>query len=987
MEQQSENLWKSLQQLSEPLKAAWAKSEIRPGSSERFWLPLVGHAMDAVGVAGFFWDHVITNAPKEVMTRPFGQADDPEASAREFLCVLAGLHDAGKLTPPFARQVPDLAYPMAHAGLPLKNHEGAIGASEHWVKHGLAGSLIMEMVGSSNELAWDRSYLHAMSTLVGGHHGVPVKREQKQTVKTNPRPLGWNDPDETWKRAQVEFVTFVLDYVKDRSAGEAVVFTLDSLVLFEGYLVLIDWVASSADYFPLTSTSDTAFNYLKGEGGQFKRVERGLEVFSPPRPWQPLDHGEDTQDLLTSRFKIDLPPRPLQEAAVRLARESVGPCLLIIEDAMGAGKTEAAFLAAEILAAKRGSGGLLVTLPTQATTDAMFARMMRYLEEVPDRKGEMSSVSLLHGRSRWNQEYRDLKRAGRLFLDNASPGWTGSAGGGHVETDNDKPVLASHYWFTGRYKAILSSFVASTIDHLLMGALQSKQLPIRHVGLADKVVIIDEAHASSSFMNYYAVRVMEWLGAYGTPVIILSATLPSSLRIRLSEAYMKGLKTAEAALASPAASPGIVEDVSASTETATYIEEPYPRISVVDRTGVKLEGIAPATKPREVTLRAHTNEVELAQFVTQLAQDRSGNILVVCNTVRVAQAVYSQLKDQFGGAVRLCHSRFTVQDRLRTDRELLDLYGPDSSIRPEFSIVVATQVVEQSLDVDFDVLVSQLAPVDLILQRIGRVHRHAGRVRPECFSKPVCHLVDVPDFDSKPELDGGSRKVYRDLRLLSAAAVLGPELFSENGRVVVLPDEVGDLVERAEREVFPIPEAWVEDLKVAKVLESEQEKKAEEEVKHGWIISPDTKRGMFQTLDDWVVPGGDPEGKKPGTRAKVRDGIEDVEVILLQEVDGLYYTMPSPDSPDGLPLPRGVQPNPGTALAAAMGTVRIPRYYFTDGVLSAAEALWDEEWETSPLLRGQLFVPLVGGVGRLDSISVKYSREKGLEIEYGNKLQ
>lgn len=984
-------------------RLAWAKTGADEDSLVGLWLPLVGHGMDATDVAEHLWDEWLSEGQRALLARPFRQlGDDAPAAGRSFLKLAAALHDVGKATPSFARQVPTFADKMRCAGLSMAERGSLEAQEERWFKHALAGSLLIERMGEQR--GWSAPVTVALASLAGGHHGMPARTDQKREARRSSNLLGTATETDAWEVAQDELVDYLTQYAGPDILFSEAEFDLPSLVLYQGCVTISDWIASSSEYFPLTPEADVNFRYLR-LGGQQKRRHRALERFQLPAGWSPHNEGEDATELLRSRFKVPFRARPLQEAAVGAAREVEGAPLMIIEDVMGSGKTEAALLAAEILAARFGARGLLVALPTQATTDAMFERILGYLDGALTKSpggptSPMHSTALLHGRSGWSRRYSALKRTGRMFFDRSHGDFEIDMGEGVVDPDyagmSFTSKVAAHPWFRGRHAAILSSFVTTTVDHLLMGALQIKQLPVRHAGLSGKVVIFDEAHASSDFMNFFAERVMQWLGAYGVPVVVLSATLTDELRTRLIEAYEQGRSTQVGPTRTPAPEPlaasGLLpppeEAPAATSGELTFASEmrPYPRLTIADVAGVRTVPLAAALEPTTVKLLAHGPETTTAEVVLEVAKERSGNILVVCNTVGEAQRTYAELSRDLQEAVRLVHSRYTAADRLANDDYLLRLYGRDTAERPDFSIVVGTQVLEQSLDIDFDVLVTQLAPMDLLLQRIGRMHRHQGRERPEAFSNPVCHVTNVPRFEEEPLLDAGSRKVYRDFKLLAAAVTVGPDAFEAGGTTIELPNEVATVVEKAARVREDVPAAWRRPVAAAVSAEETARKNAAATVRGTLVPSPDTRTGVHGSLDDWIPVVGDPDSRDRAARAKVREGIEGEEVILLVERDGAYWTMPSAEHPAGVPFPNSVVPDHQTALAAALGTVTIPHYHCASAeALDALEEIWWAEWDQSPLLKGQLFLPLKDGEVIFAGRRLKYSKEFGLEISYGTR--
>lgn len=186
---------------------------------------------------------------------------------------------------------------------------------------------------------------------------------------------------------------------------------------------------------------------------------------------------------------------------------------------MGVGKTEAALAVAEILGQKAGSGGIFFGLPTQATANGLFPRLMKWAEQQSE--NVKLGIRLAHGAVELNEDYQQLIK--------------GSASSVGEDEENN---LVVHSWFEGRKVALLADFVIGTIDQLLMAALIQRHVMLRHLGLAGKVVIIDEAHSFEMYMESFLERALEWLGTYHAPVIVLSATLPQKRRFDLIKAYL-----------------------------------------------------------------------------------------------------------------------------------------------------------------------------------------------------------------------------------------------------------------------------------------------------------------------------------------------------------------------------------------------------------------------------------------------------------------
>jgi CRISPR-associated helicase Cas3 len=477
--------------------------------------------------------------------------------------------------------------------------------------------------------------------------------------------------------------------------------------LLAAIVIMADWIASTAEWFRLDPLH-TAFEQPRrpDPARTAARLADGWADLELPPRWvaQPVT---DARAAFAARFGPR--PRPVQVAAVEIALAQPEPGLVIVEAPMGEGKTEAALLAAEALAARSGADGCFVALPTRATTDAMFSRVLRWMQALPGLPVD-TSVVLAHGTANLNDEYRGLLR--RAWIR---------------EVGQDEAGIA-HHWLNGRKRGPLAQFVVGTIDQVLFAGLKSRHLMLRHLGLAGKVVIIDECHAYDVFMSRYLDAVLHWLGAYGTPVVLLSATLPAARRAELVRAYDSGR----------------------GAETVALPEDPgYP---VVVASGMPARAVPAGGAARAVRLDRLPDDLDVLAGLLRAALAGGGCAVVVRNTVGRVQETADRLVEIFGAdEVTVTHSRFLACDRARLDTDLLRRFGPPGPgvERPARHVVVASQVVEQSLDVDFDLMVTDLAPVDLVLQRTGRLHRH-DRPRPAGLEQPRCVLVGVQDWAATP---------------------------------------------------------------------------------------------------------------------------------------------------------------------------------------------------------------------------------------------
>ena len=400
---------------------------------------------------------------------------------------------------------------------------------------------------------------------------------------------------------------------------------------------------------------------------------------------------------------------------------------------MGMGKTEAALsLAGRFLAAGSASG-LFIALPTMATSNAMLARI---LEAAPRLFADDAvNVVLSHGRARHNLAFNALLKKtadaeyGNAFLERSADA---------VYEDEAGVVCAR--WFAGRKRALLSQVGVGTIDQAMQAAMRVKHHFVRATGLASQVVVLDEIHAYDAYMSVILHRLLEWLGALGAPTILLSATLPAERRAAFANSYARG--------AFGASRP--------SSEISTTAS--YPLVTMIDREGTRTFALDYPPLDRSVTIELRTTSSPEADVIPDLvrAVQTGARVAWIRNTVGEAQEAWETARASIPGAL-LFHARMRGCDRQKIENHVIETFGTDGPAGG--ALLIATQVVEQSLDLDFDLLVTDLAPIDLVLQRSGRLHRH-HRVRPVGFEVPRLIVVMPPHEEMAGLRFGLSRYVY-----------------------------------------------------------------------------------------------------------------------------------------------------------------------------------------------------------------------------------
>ena len=457
---------------------------------------------------------------------------------------------------------------------------------------------------------------------------------------------------------------------------------------------------------------------------------------------------------LSFRDVFGVEPYPAQRA---FFEEVTGPGVYVLEAPMGMGKTEAALYAAYRLIAQGVHSGLYFALPTRLTSDRIHERVERFLKAV---SAESPAVKLAHGQA-WLKEFA-----------------TGAEGSDGMADRRPPP------WFNPSKRGLLFPYAVGTIDQALLAVLNVKHSFVRSFGLAGKVVILDEVHSYDAYTGTLLDQLVARLRALGCTVIVLSATLTSARR---------------AALFGDDAPTG----------------DGYPLLSgLLAGTGGKTVRALEPPPSRTVRLRWLDASAE-PPMAAAIAKARAGcNVLCIANTVPTAQEWFRALLTELRGGddfpIGLLHAKFTGADRERIEAEWMSKLGkppasgPDP--RPRGSILVATQIVEQSVDIDADWMLSELAPADMLLQRLGRLWRHDRATRPApapelavvCSRIPADALSGLPPETKALEAYFGRGVwVYAPYVLLRSFETLRPRA------LLRIPDDIRPLLETVYSETIP----------------------------------------------------------------------------------------------------------------------------------------------------------------------------------------
>lgn len=899
--------------LPDEVKSLAAKTNFLDDSQ---WLPLWMHMRDTAEIM----KRLLQNWVPAAVRRTIGLEEELAANTAYFL---GAVHDFGKATALFQRNILS-KLPQARERLETFVDMSATFLYAKYTPHARASEAILLELRCPNGLA----------SIVGAHHGKPQQDQYEdyidEQLEDYPQNYWGKGQRKQWMNMWQVLFESALHQANFSKVEELPILTIQQELLLTGLLIMADWIASNTKYFPLISVEELGKETLYPG-----RVDRAWHMIAFTFPWECWYQFMDAK-VFVERFGFL--PNEVQQAVLSVVNSIHHPGILIIEAQMGVGKTEAALAAGEVFAAKFGMGGLYFGLPTQATANGIFGRLISWANSQSEEIAH--SIRLAHGMAELNEDYQELL-----------------SGSSVVEEDDLENGILVHQWFQGNKQALLADFVIGTVDQLLMAGLKQKHLMLRHLGLAGKVVVIDEVHAYDAYMNRYLDRVMQWLGKYGVPVILLSATLPTKRRKELVKSYL-----------------GIEKTVS-----AMEIDRGYPLLTWTDSSQVLQKAISISSEQRTVELR-YEKESTLPTLL-RVALEQGGCAGIIVNTVKKAQFVAKSLRTQLPDYdVLLLHAQFLMPDRMEKEQILLKRLGKYSTAQQRNRlIVVGTQVLEQSLDIDFDFLAIELCPMDLLLQRIGREHRHHGRMRPSCLRKATCAIL----FSEEEEFDPGSKAVYGEWLLWRTRQLL-PER-------ITLPDDIPKLVQNTydweEADVLKEDEHSNSMRQAYLLQQARKQQRADAYV----IPKPNTHSSLSkpEVLDNWISEEG--ARSDAAARAAVRDGDSSLEVlIMVQWEDGSVHFLPWQE--DGRrKIPTDRPPSKEESLQIARQRLRLPAYFSKrwniDQVIRELEERNRNklsEWQIAPLLKGELVLLLDHTLSTCLAGSVlHYDRENGLTYEKG----
>lgn len=699
------------------------------------------HCLDVAAVASVWWDASSTIRRSFMLHNRLS-----EEQSRAWVLFFIALHDYGKFDIRFqlrAKPVWQLLYPNAgsYCALPAvrdckEYYHGESGLSWFMKDHGEMIGVELDQSGSNlsfldePEAPLSGRWLDWKPWLesVTGHHGHI--RQAEYIVHSPLPPTCDHRLAEIDQEARTQWLEAMEKLFLHPASLSIEMYPPAFSPLMAGFCSVADWLGSrcNAENFSFHQDTQDLHSYFEERrSADAQRILDLAGLVGHSRPYAGVG----------ALLQTDFTPRSMQTLVDRLPLEAG---LTIVEAPTGSGKTEAALAYAWRLINAGLADTIVFALPTQATANAMLERIERLATLLFD---EHPNVLLAHGSARFNKAFAALKHAA-LDGYEKEDGW----------------VQCSEWLAESRKRVFLGQIGVCTVDQALISVLPVRHRFVRGFGLGRGVLIVDEVHAYDAYMYGLLEEVLRKQHESEGSAILLSATLPRRQRMQLCAAWGAALEQQ-----------GDNAPYPLTTWTAGGATTPFELESdqLPDDITVNVEPIRfPEMMPDEALLSC-----------VVAAAEAGAQVAIVCNLVNTAQGLTRTLRAMTSLPVDLFHARYCYCHRRKKELDVIERFGPKGK-RKTGRILVATQVVEQSLDVDFDWLITQLCPVDLLFQRMGRLHRHVRPSRPPGFESPRCTIL-LPEGDDY----GLHGLIYANTRVLWRTAT---KLLSAPEGKIVFPD-------------------------------------------------------------------------------------------------------------------------------------------------------------------------------------------------------
>ena len=671
------------------------------------------------------------------------QAGLPPEQTQAWVLFFVALHDLGKFDIRFqlkashvcSRIYKDLYQQKGHlSGLDIKNYwhgpAGVYWLYQDWPDR-FAGESDDDFLGLEDDNESWQAWLSWLGA-VAGHHGSIAEDADRYKSEFVLQPWQINETLSLQLKQDRQEWLETLEQLFLKPADLSLQCdppTLSDNTLLAGFCSISDWLASGAFEYDEKPPKDLLL-WFESRISTAKKVLCDAGICGSH-----VATGAGVQPLLNQNYQ----PRQIQCVIDKLP---LANSLTLIEASTGSGKTEAALAHAWRLLEAGLADSIVFALPTQATANAMLARVEK---AAPLIFAGGVNVVLAHGRARFQQQFIDLKEAVKPQT---------------CQDENEAWVQCAQWLSESKKRVFLGQIGICTVDQVLVSVLPIRHKFVRGFGIGRSVLIIDEVHAYDAYMYGLLEAVLRQQQAAGGSAILLSATLPEHQKVALIKAWSPQAKI-------------VLSEAPEKT--------PYPLVSSIAGTDYLPLTLNEKDVPQTTTVFCEiepvSNMLPSDELLSKMiaAAKKGAQVALICNLVDVAQETMKAIRKLAEGKLTddqliLFHSRYVFSDRQKKEVQVVELFGPKGS-RQRGHILISTQVFECSIDADMDWMITQLCPVDLLFQRWGRLHRHS-RARPEGYSQPLCTiLVPEPgeDYELHSLIYGDSRILWRTQQLLEKA--------------------------------------------------------------------------------------------------------------------------------------------------------------------------------------------------------------------------
>ena len=673
---------------------------------------------------------------------------------KSFLTFLASLHDTGKLSKSSFQVKLDPFY-----------RRGSLKKPHHTITGAYSMIIVINALNEIKLLNKDSFELFLLIfTTFSYHHGsAPASSDLSEFVNNllSGKKINVNLLIIKSELTPDEFTDFLIPFTKQMlnsipNAKKSLIelktkpFTQENINLLQnfiaGFMIEADWIASDAKFFPYEDELLDLNRYFKRSllQAEYSIDQKGIENIHST-------YQNSFQELLGDHFTS---LTPLQSFMSEYSSDSVEPKLFIIEDATGAGKTEASFLIVNNLSKSLNLKGSAFALPTKTTTDSFFFRV------------------------------KDI--FAKMYNDSAHLTLSHSSSKDTLDTTSEKLCDS---WYNEFGKEILSTSPVGTIDQFLKAVLHTKKRFLTLSSLANRIIIFDEIHSADSYMSGLLQNLIEALSALGSTVVLMSATLTKKQKEEMVHSFNKGLS---------------IGGFKSSKDIFLEDNPGYPLVSLLDNGHFLEQQIKSRDESvSEKKFKIISSRALIYNFIEKTVNNDS-NICWIRNTVAdVLIAKEELLKNGFNeDDIFILHSRFLPEDRKIHTEKILTHFDKNSTHKDRrHKIVIATQVIEQSLDLDFDEMITDLTYADYLIQRIGRRRRHTRNEKGDRSTQesredsPI--IIYSPEYTKTPRADWyssffrGAAYVYKNHYNLYKTL----EWLINNNLELSLPEQIRDFIE------------------------------------------------------------------------------------------------------------------------------------------------------------------------------------------------